>query len=262
MSSNLQWILSAVQDFDISVSRAIELIECDRAGKFTDDMMPADARSRHIFALDDIPVVKYEELLAERDALAAKLAELEGQEPVAWMTANREMTSFVNFHDDDLPLFARPVHVEPVNARLLEAIKRLSFCAQTTGVTAGRDEELCAAIGEAEKAIAAAEPVNIDFGMRGENMFFQIGNQSFLLDYKPEEQGEFEFMKAMLLSAFSVFTHGVKTESQPVNVRLLDVSTGKLEHINAGLCPDSINGPDSRDPATDWADRIKARGQK
>ena len=217
MSSNLQWILSAVQDFDISVSRAIELIECDRAGKFTDDMMPADARSRHIFALDDIPVVKYEELLAERDALAAKLAELEGQEPVAWMTANREMTSFVNFHDDDLPLFARPVHVEPVN---------------------------------------------VDFGMRGKNMFFKIGNQTFFLDYKPEEPGEFEFMKAMLLSAFSRITHGVKTESQPVNARILDVSTGKLEHINAGLCPDSINGPDSRDPATDWADRIKARGQK
>ena len=61
-------------------------------------------------------------------------------------------------------------------------------------------------------AHAPAEPVNIDFGMRGENMFFQIGNQSFLLDYKPEEQGEFEFMKAMLLSAFSRITHGVKTE--------------------------------------------------
>ena len=37
--------------------------------------------------------------------------------------------------------------------------------------------------------------------------------------------------------------------AEPVNARLLDVSTGKLEHINAGLCPDSINGPDSRDPA-------------
>lgn len=94
-----------------------------------------------------------------------------------------------------------------------------------------------------------AEPVNVDFGKRGENMFFKIDNQSFLLDYKPEEQGEFEFMKAMLLSAFSRITHGVKTESQPVNARILDVSTGKLEHINAGLCPDSINGPDSRDPA-------------
>ena len=85
------------------------------------------------------------------------MADLEGQEPTAWMNAKRDMASFIHFHEDDLPLFARPVPVEPVNARLLEAIKRLSFCAQTTGGTAGRDEELCAAIGEAEKAIAAAE---------------------------------------------------------------------------------------------------------
>lgn len=144
------------------------------------------------------------ELVEERDALAARLAELEGQEPTAWMNAKRDMASFIHFYEDDLPLFARPVPVEPVN---------------------------------------------VDFGMRGENMFFQIGNQSFLLDYKPEEQGEFEFMKAMLLSAFSRITHGVKTEIQPVDARLLNVSTGKLGHINAGLCPDSINGPDSRDPA-------------
>lgn len=68
----------------------------------------------------------------------------------------------------------------------------------------------------------AAEPVNVDFGKRGENMFFNIGNQSFLLDYKPEEQDEFDFMKTMLLSAFSRITHGVKTESQPVNARLLE----------------------------------------
>ena len=114
---------------------------------------------------------------AERDDLAARLAELEVQEPAAWMTAKRDMASFIHFHEDDLPLFARPVPVEPVN---------------------------------------------VDFGMRGENMFFQIGNQSFLLDYKPEEPGEFEFMKAMLLSAFSRITHGVKTESQPVNARILD----------------------------------------
>ena len=118
-------------------------------------------------------------LRAERDALAAKLAELEGQEPTAWMNAKRDMASFIHFHEDDLPLFARPVPVEPVN---------------------------------------------VDFGMRGENMFFQIGNQSFLLDYKPEEQGEFEFMKAMLLSAFSRITHGVKTEIQPVDARLLNLS--------------------------------------
>lgn len=181
MSDNLQLILRAVQEFDISVSRATELIEIDQEGKFNYDLLPYGAGTQAIFGFDEVPVQKYKELLAERDALAAdlanqraralsecdrcphdinnqklleerdalaaKLAELEGQEPVAWMTANREMTSFVNFHDDDLPLYARPVPAEPVNARLL------------------------------------------------------------------------------------------------------DVSTGKLEHINAGLCPDSINGPDSRDPA-------------
>ena len=43
----------------------------------------------------------------ERDALAAKLAELEGQEPTAWMNAKRDMASCIHFHEDDLPLFAR-----------------------------------------------------------------------------------------------------------------------------------------------------------
>lgn len=86
MSRNLQWILCAVQDFDISVSRAMELIECERAGTFTDDMMPCDARSRHLFSLDDIPVQKYEALLAERDELAVQLSWLEGQAPVGEVT--------------------------------------------------------------------------------------------------------------------------------------------------------------------------------
>lgn len=86
MSRNLQWILCAVQDFDISVNRAMELIECDRAGTFTDDMMPCDARGRHLFWLDDVPVQKYEALLAERDELAMQLSFLEGQEPVGEVT--------------------------------------------------------------------------------------------------------------------------------------------------------------------------------
>ncbi len=46
---------------------------------------------------------------------------------------------------------------EPVNARLLAALKRLSFCAQTTGGVAGRDDELCSAIEASAKAIAEAE---------------------------------------------------------------------------------------------------------
>lgn len=45
----------------------MELIECDRSGKFT-DMMPADVRSGRLFSLDDVPVLKHEELLVERDS--------------------------------------------------------------------------------------------------------------------------------------------------------------------------------------------------
>ena len=91
MSGNLQWILCAVQEFDISISRAIELIECDRAGKFTDDMMPADACSRRVFGFDDVPIKKYEELLAERDSLAAKLANIKPESENATLTPSDEL---------------------------------------------------------------------------------------------------------------------------------------------------------------------------
>lgn len=169
------------------------------------------------------------ELVEERDALAAKLkdaehdrdefrrvmngfaekmAELEGQEPVAWIydwqAPEGLIKGWVETNRDAIPEHAnniRPIYARPV----------------------------------------PAEPVNVDFGKRGENMFFQIGNQSFLLDYKPEEQGEFEFMKAMLLSAFSRITHGVKTESQPVNARLLDA----LKRLS--FCAQTTGGVAGRD---------------
>ena len=51
---------------------------------------------------------------------------------------------------------------EPVNARLLAALKRLSFCAQTTGGVAGRDDELCSAIEASAKAIAEAEAKQVE----------------------------------------------------------------------------------------------------
>ena len=187
------------------------------------------------------------------------MSELQKQNPVAWQHRNgtlscRRPGGRAGF--EWVPLYARPVPAE-------EGIVTVTTNDAGRCVMVSRQDEdhrILSVIWEAEDV--PTEPVTVDFGKRGKNMFFKIGNQSFLLDYKPEEPGEFEFMKAMLLSAFSRITHGVKTESQPVNARILDVSTGKLEHINAGLCPDSINGPDSRDPATDWADRIKARGQK
>ena len=124
--SNLRWILCAVQDFDISVSRAMELIECDRSGKFTDDMMTANANSRCVFNFDDVPIQKYEALLADRNDLAMKLSWLEGQEPVGEVThSSIYRNANGKYHHQFLSdmridvragLYARPVPpVDPAN---------------------------------------------------------------------------------------------------------------------------------------------------
>lgn len=54
----------------------------------------------------------------------------------------------------------------------------------------------------------------VEFGMSGTHMHFKIGNQLFKLAYEPDEQEEFDFMKRMLVNAFSIFTHDVKTTPQ------------------------------------------------
>ncbi len=262
---------------------------------------------------------------AERDALAAKLAELEGQDPVAWVEVVSTHEGPYNFEGMALLgkgnhlLYARPVPAEmspeftdtarsallwvlwhhqggsspvgqpiryalgmdaherlsehqvqeakrwaaltksestdfrqartappePVNARLLDALKRaknsivaFKFVPGGANCWEASDEENLTAVNSAIAAAEAAhtEPVNVDFGKRGENMFFKIDNQSFLLEYKPEEQGEFEFMKAMLLSAFSRITHGVKTAHEPVNARLLEaLKRCRFDSLNMSL---------------------------
>jgi len=45
---------------------------------------------------------------------------------------------------------------------------------------------------------------NVEFGMSGTKMFFKIGNQSFTLDYEPDNQDEFDFMKKMICHALAV----------------------------------------------------------
>lgn len=59
----------------------------------------------------------------------------------------------------------------------------------------------------------AVEPAHngIEFLMHGRNMAFKIGNQMFTLAHEPDEPGDFEFMKSMLLHALSTFTPDVKT---------------------------------------------------
>lgn len=51
----------------------------------------------------------------------------------------------------------------------------------------------------------------VKFLMNGPKFAFKVGSQQFTLDYEPTEPGEFEFMRDMLIHAFSVFTPDVKT---------------------------------------------------
>lgn len=75
----------------------------------------------------------FDEVIAERDALAAKLAELEGQEPVAWLYdwkapegliqdwSTNNATEIPEHATHIRPLFARPIPADqPVSARLLD----------------------------------------------------------------------------------------------------------------------------------------------
>jgi hypothetical protein len=105
-------------------------------------------------------------------AIAALTAQQEPQvtqEPVAWMWQHDETGAkgFIeNATKKDLRQWERmnkprriiaPLYTtSPSGERegmLRAALKRLSFAAQTSGGTAGRDEELAAAIAQAEKAL-------------------------------------------------------------------------------------------------------------
>lgn len=113
------------------------------------------------------------ELETERDALAAELAELEGQEPVAWVynwqAPEGLVKDWVETNRDEIPegatnirpLFARQVPAEPVNVRLLDALKRaksalvsFKFVPEHANCWEESDEEDLAAI---DGAIAAAD---------------------------------------------------------------------------------------------------------
>lgn len=78
------------------------------------------------------------------------------------------------------------------------------------------------------QSAGAQEPVQptVEFGIAGEKIFFQIGNQRFALNYEPNEKEEAEDLAKMLTQTFSTLTHGVKTArpaQQAVNERLLAV---------------------------------------
>lgn len=108
--------------------------------------------------------IEIRHISAERDALAARLAELEGQEPVAWYADiegwGREYNGCPELSNGVIgkPLYARPVPAEPVNTRLLDVatgeVQHIyaGLCPDSGGGSSSRDPE-CPAC----RAISAAE---------------------------------------------------------------------------------------------------------
>lgn len=59
-----------------------------------------------------------------------------------------------------------------------------------------------------------SEPQAFEVLMHGEKMAFKLSGQQFTLDYAPLESSEFEFMRKMLVSAFSTFAANVSCGAQ------------------------------------------------
>lgn len=104
------------------------------------------------------------QLQAERDALVAKLAELEKQEPIGEVThsdvlPNAEEKYRHEFVSDfrigvQAELYARPIPAEPVNARLLDALKLAECVYRKNVVNEGEPSSVLEAM---QAAITAAE---------------------------------------------------------------------------------------------------------
>jgi hypothetical protein len=61
-------------------------------------------------------------------------------------------------------------------------------------------------------------------------MMFKVGVQQFTLDYEPATQDEFNFMRDMLVHAFSTFTPDVKTTPPAVQPAVPDAITDSSEN--------------------------------
>ena len=74
----------------------------------------------------------------------------------------------------------------------------------------------------------------VEFLMCGPKFAFKVGVQQFTLDYEPEEPGEFELMRDMLIHAFSTFTPDVKAEQAPAPVLTMDALRVEFERSHRG----------------------------
>lgn len=76
----------------------------------------------------------------------------------------------------------------------------------------------------------------VEFLMHGEKFAFKVGCQQFTLDYEPSEVGDFEFMRDMLIGAFSTFTHDVKTACAAIQQPATAIACG-IPGMTKTTCP-------------------------
>jgi hypothetical protein len=115
----------------------------------------------------------------------------------------------------------------------------------------------------------APELKPVKFGMNGEKMMFKVGVQQFTLDYEPDTQDEFNFMRDMLVHAFSTFTPDVKTTppAQPA-VPLTDERVGRTDREIvdqteelAGLLMQAFHRREKADPLSTFRGTQDIRAQ-
>lgn len=89
-----------------------------------------------------------------------------------------------------------------------ECVERLKDWPYTTAAQPSQAGQLHQALTDPENQ---PNQYGVEFLMHGPKFAFKVGAQQFTLDYEPTEPGEFEFMRDMLIHAFTTFTPDVKT---------------------------------------------------
>ena len=154
------------------------------------------------------------------------MAELEGQEPVAWVEVVSTHEGPYNF--EGMALLGKGNHL--LYARPVPAEMSPDFT----------DTARAALLWVLWHHQGGSSPV-------GQPIRYALGMDAHEHLSKHQVQ-EAKRWAALTKSESNDFRQARTAPPEPVNARLLAVATGKIPHLYEGRCPDSVNGPESRDP--------------
>jgi hypothetical protein len=154
------------------------------------------------------------------------MAELEGQEPVAWVEVVSTHEGPYNF--EGMALLGKGNHL--LYARPVPAEMSPDFT----------DTARAALLWVLWHHQGGSSPV-------GQPIRYALGMDAHEHLSKHQVQ-EAKRWAALTKSESNDFRQARTAPPEPVNARLLAVATGKIPHLYEGRCPDYVNGPESRDP--------------